>query len=237
MFAVLKGSCSFCCSFMGSISSEIERLHALLPEGVDLVAVSKFHPAEAVMEAYRAGQRIFGESRVQELLQKIPLLPSDIRWHFIGHLQTNKVRQLIGHVSMIESVDSERLLELIDVESRRAGVITGVLMQVHVAREETKFGFSPEELIAFFSERKFESLTHTHIYGVMGMASNTGDEDRIRSDFSRISEVARTIKDICPELRGFDTISMGMSGDWPLAVEEGSTLVRVGTAIFGPRNY
>lgn len=222
---------------MGSISSEIERLHALLPEGVDLVAVSKFHPAEAVMEAYRAGQRIFGESRVQELLQKIPLLPSDIRWHFIGHLQTNKVRQLIGHVSMIESVDSERLLELIDVESRRAGVITGVLMQVHVAREETKFGFSPEELIAFFSERKFESLTHTHIYGVMGMASNTEDEDRIKADFSRISEVARTIKEICPELRGFDTISMGMSGDWPLAIEEGSTLVRVGTAIFGPRNY
>lgn len=222
---------------MGSISSEIKRLHALLPEGVDLVAVSKFHPAEAVMEAYRAGQRIFGESRVQELLQKIPLLPSDIRWHFIGHLQTNKVRQLIGHVSMIESVDSERLLELIDVESRRAGVITGVLMQVHVAREETKFGFSPEELIAFFSERKFESLTHTHIYGVMGMASNTVDEDRIKADFSKISEVARTIKDICPKLRGFDTISMGMSGDWPLAVEEGSTLVRVGTAIFGPRNY
>lgn len=222
---------------MSRISLEIERLHSLLPEGVGLVAVSKFHPAEAVMEAYRAGQRIFGESRVQELLQKIPALPSDIRWHFIGHLQTNKVRQIVGRVAMIESVDSERLLELIDAESRRAGVTTGVLMQVHVAEEETKFGFLPDELIAFFADRKFETLTNTHIYGVMGMASNTDDTERVRSDFARIAEVARKVKDICPDLRGFDTVSMGMSGDWPIAVEEGSNLVRVGTAIFGARNY
>ena len=222
---------------MSRISLEIERLHSLLTEGVGLVAVSKFHPAEAVMEAYRAGQRIFGESRVQELLQKIPALPSDIRWHFIGHLQTNKVRQIVGRVAMIESVDSERLLELIDAESRRIGVATGVLMQVHVAEEETKFGFLPEELIAFFADRKFETLTNTHIYGVMGMASNTDDTERVRSDFARIAEVARKVKDICPDLRGFDTISMGMSGDWPIAVEEGSNLVRVGTAIFGARNY
>ena len=222
---------------MSRISLEIERLHSLLPEGVGLVAVSKFHPAEAVMEAYRAGQRIFGESRVQELLQKIPALPSDIRWHFIGHLQTNKVRQIVGRVAMIESVDSERLLELIDAESRRAGVTTGVLMQVHVAEEETKFGFLPDELIAFFADRKFETLTNTHIYGVMGMASNTDDTERVRSDFARIAEVARKVKDICPDLRGFDTISMGMSGDWPIAVEEGSNLVRVGTAIFGARRY
>lgn len=222
---------------MSRISLEIERLHSLLPEGVGLVAVSKFHPAEAVMDAYRAGQRIFGESRVQELLQKIPALPSDIRWHFIGHLQTNKVRQIVGRVAMIESVDSERLLELIDAESRRAGVTTGVLMQVHVAEEETKFGFLPDELIAFFADRKFETLTNTHIYGVMGMASNTDDTERVRSDFARIAEVARKVKDICPDLRGFDTVSMGMSGDWPIAVEEGSNLVRVGTAIFGARNY
>lgn len=222
---------------MSRISLEIERLHSLLPEGVGLVAVSKFHPAEAVMEAYRAGQRIFGESRVQELLQKIPALPSDIRWHFIGHLQTNKVRQIVGRVAMIESVDSERLLELIDAESRRAGVTTGVLMQVHVAEEETKFGFLPDELIAFFADRKFETLTNTHIYGVMGMASNTDDTERVRSDFARIAEVARKVKEICPDLRGFDTVSMGMSGDWPIAVEEGSNLVRVGTAIFGARNY
>ena len=129
-----------------SIASEIHKLQAELPEGVRLVAVSKFHPAEAVAEAYAAGQRLFGESRVQELLQKIPLCPSDIQWHFIGHLQTNKVRQLMGKTALIESVDSERLLELIDSESARAGVVTRVLMQVHVAREETKFGFWPDEI-------------------------------------------------------------------------------------------
>ena len=132
------------------IREEIEKLHAELPEGVRLVAVSKFHPADAIREAYTAGQRLFGESRVQELLQKIPQLPNDIRWHFIGHLQTNKVRQIIGKTALIESVDSDRLIRLIDKESERAGIITDVLMQVHVAREETKFGFFPEELLDWF---------------------------------------------------------------------------------------
>lgn len=221
-----------------SITSEIKELHAELPEGVRLVAVSKFHPVEAVAEAYAAGQRLFGESRVQELLQKIPLCPSDIQWHFIGHLQTNKVRQLIGKTALIESVDSERLLELIDKESERAGVVTRVLMQVHVAREETKFGFWPEELLDYFKARRFESLKATHICGVMGMASNTDDVERVRADFQAIAEVYRSIRDDRElGLRGFDTISMGMSGDWPIAVEEGSNLVRVGTRIFGPRQY
>lgn len=221
-----------------SITSEIKELHAELPEGVRLVAVSKFHPVEAVAEAYAAGQRLFGESRVQELLQKIPLCPSDIQWHFIGHLQTNKVRQLIGKTALIESVDSERLLELIDRESERAGVVTRVLMQVHVAREETKFGFWPEELLDYFKARRFESLKATHICGVMGMASNTDDVERVRADFQAIAEVYRSIRDDRElGLRGFDTLSMGMSGDWPIAVQEGSSLVRVGTRIFGPRQY
>lgn len=221
-----------------SITSEIKELHAELPEGVRLVAVSKFHPVEAVAEAYAAGQRLFGESRVQELLQKIPLCPSDIQWHFIGHLQTNKVRQLIGKTALIESVDSERLLELIDRESERAGVVTRVLMQVHVAREETKFGFWPEELLAYFKARKFENLKATHICGVMGMASNTDDVERVRADFRAIADVFLAIRDDRElGLRGFDTLSMGMSGDWPIAVEEGSNLVRVGTRIFGPRQY
>ena len=211
---------------MANIGEEIRRLHALLPQGVQLVAVSKFHPAEAVKEAYDAGQRIFGESRVQEMLQKIPMLPDDIRWHFIGHLQTNKVRQIIGKTAMIESVDSEKLLDLIDAESRRAGTTTGILMQVHVAKEETKFGFYPEEILDYFKKRRFE-----------GMASNTDDTDRVRADFAEIASLARQIKDICPDLRGFGTVSMGMSGDWQLAVEGGSTLVRIGTAIFGQRNY
>lgn len=208
----------------------------MLPEGVRLCAVSKFHPAEAIREAYDAGQRCFGESRVQELLEKIPVLPSDIDWHFIGHLQTNKVRQLIGKTALIESVDSEKLLNLIDSESRKAGVTTNVLMQLHVAREETKFGFLPEELIAFFKEKRFETLTNTHICGVMGMASNTDDQQRVRADFAEIARVYREIsEDASLDLRGFDVVSMGMSHDWPIAVEEGATIVRIGSMIFGER--
>lgn len=209
-----------------------------IPMGVELVAVSKFHPADVIRQAYDEGQRYFGESRVQELIAKVDALPADIRWHFIGHLQTNKVRQIIGKTSLIESVDSEKLLSLIDAESRKAGVITRVLMQVHVAIEETKFGFYPEELLAYFSERKFESLTNTHICGVMGMASNTDDLDRVRTDFRNIANVYKTIRD--DErlgLRGFDMLSMGMSGDWMIAVEEGANIVRIGSAIFGPRQY
>lgn len=220
------------------IEEKIRELRAELPEGVELVAVSKFHPAEAVLAAYRAGQRRFGESRVQELLAKMPQLPDDIQWHFIGHLQTNKVRSLMGKTAMIESVDSDKLLRLIDRESARAGVMTRVLMQIHVAREETKFGFYPEELFEWFADRRFESLTNTHICGIMGMASNTDDEERVRRDFTDIRSAFDRIRfDIAPDLRGFDTLSMGMSGDWPLAVECGSNLVRIGSAIFGPRNY
>ncbi|MDE5871734.1 MAG: YggS family pyridoxal phosphate-dependent enzyme [Muribaculaceae bacterium] len=219
------------------IEEEIKRIHSELPRGVRLCAVSKFHPAEAIREAYAAGQRIFGESRVQELLGKMEELPDDIQWHFIGHLQTNKVRQLIGKTSLIESVDSERLLELIDRESEKAGVITRVLMQLHVAKEETKFGFSPEELLEYFAQRKFENLKATHICGVMGMASNTEDMERVREDFRLIAETRKRILETTADLRGFDIVSMGMSGDWHIAVEEGSNLVRIGTAIFGERQY
>lgn len=218
------------------IAEEIRKIHSELPEGVELVAVSKFHPAESVREAYEAGQRIFGENRVQELLEKIPRLPSDIRWHFIGHLQTNKVKQLIGKTSLIESVDSEKLLNLIDKESEKAGVVTHVLLEVHVAREETKTGFSPEEILDFFNEGKFENLKATHICGLMGMASNTDDTDRVREDFRHIAELYRKIAgNEGLGLRGFDRLSMGMSGDWRIAVEEGSNMVRIGTAIFGSR--
>lgn len=218
------------------IAQNLQAILSRLPEGVNLVAVSKFHPAAAVQEAYDAGQRRFGESRVQEFLEKKKQLPSDIEWHFIGHLQTNKVRSLIGHTSLIESVDSVRLLSLIDKESERAGVVTRVLMQVHVAREETKFGFWPEELLEYFQQRKFEHLKAVHICGVMGMASNVDDEARISEDFRRIAEIYNRIRtDESLGLRGFNTLSMGMSHDWPLAVKEGSNLVRVGTAIFGNR--
>ncbi len=220
------------------ITDNLQRLRSEIPEGVSLVAVSKFHPVEALREAYDAGQRIFGESRVQELLAKQPQLPDDIQWHFIGHLQTNKVRQIIGRTSLIESVDTERLLGIIDSESARAGVTTRVLMQLHVAREETKFGFSPEEFLAYFRDRQFESLTNTHICGVMGMASNTDDMERVAADFDAIRSVYDQItNEVAPDLRGFDTVSMGMSGDWRIAVTHGSNMVRIGSDIFGARQY
>ncbi|MDE6071713.1 MAG: YggS family pyridoxal phosphate-dependent enzyme [Muribaculaceae bacterium] len=219
-----------------SVAEELEKLKTEIPAGVNLVAVSKFHPAEMIREAYAEGQRLFGESRVQELLEKIKELPDDIKWHFIGHLQTNKVKQLVGNVAMIESVDSERLLDLIDAESEKKGVMTRVLMQVHVAKEETKFGFLPAELKEYFSSRKFEQLTNTHICGVMGMASNTDDLERVREDFRSIANIYNEIKIvISPDLRGFDTLSMGMSHDWKIAVEEGANLIRIGSRIFGDR--
>lgn len=220
------------------VSENLHKLEAEIPAGVNLVAVSKFHPVEEIAAAYEAGQRRFGESRVQELLAKEKELPEDIEWHFIGHLQTNKVKQLVGKCALIESVDSERLLELIDSESEKAGVVSRVLLQVHVAAEETKFGFYPEELSGYFANHRFENLKATHICGIMGMASNTDDAERVRSDFRSIAEIYRRIKeDSSLGLRGFDILSMGMSGDWETAVEEGSNLIRIGTAIFGSRKY
>ncbi len=211
-------------------------LHTL-PEGVQLVAVSKFHPVEALQQAYDAGQRLFGESRVQELNEKRRHLPADIRWHFIGHLQANKVRQLIGNVDMIESVDSDRLLRLIDKESAAAGVVTRVLLQVHVAAEETKFGFLPDELSEWFRSGGYTTLKATHICGLMAMASNTDDDERVRADFHAVAGLMARIKAENPDLRGFDILSMGMSHDYPLAIAEGATHVRVGSAIFGERKY
>lgn len=221
-----------------SITQNIKKFKEIIPPVVEIVAVSKFHPDSMIMEAYEAGQRIFGESRVQEFIDKEKVLPKDIRWHFIGHLQTNKVRSIIGKTALIESVDSERLLDLIDKESEKAGVITKVLLQVHVAEEETKFGFYPEEIKAYFNQRNYERLKSTHICGLMGMATNTADESRIKSDFRAIRNIFEEIKSENEgELRGFDKLSMGMSGDWPLAIEEGANIVRIGSSIFGERNY
>lgn len=221
---------------MTEIEQNLARIRSTLLEGVELVAVSKFHPAEAIREAYDAGQRLFGESRVQELQTKVPVLPVDISWHFIGHLQTNKVRPLLRlRPAMIESVDSQRLLDAIDAEAERQGIVQRVLMQVHVAREETKTGFLPEELLDYFRSRRFEHLKATHICGVMGMASNTDDMERVRADFQTIAATKRAIGEVAPDLRGFDMLSMGMSHDYLIAMQEGATLVRVGSAIFGER--
>lgn len=222
---------------MGRIGDEIRLLHSTLPDGVELVAVSKYHPVDALREAYDAGQRIFGESRVAELVDKIDAMPTDVRWHFIGHLQTNKVKQLIGRVSLIESVDSQHLLDLIDRLSANRGVVTRVLMQVHVAAEETKFGWTPDNLVRYFEERRFEQLKATHLCGVMGMATNTDDIERIAADFEAIAHTRRRILATAPDIRGFDTVSMGMSDDYSIAIDHGSTLVRIGTRIFGHRQY
>lgn len=223
---------------MVDVKGNISKIMATLPQNVELLAVTKFHPVEVLREAYDCGLRRFGENRVQELLFKQPQLPSDIKWHFIGHLQSNKVRQIIGRVEMIESVDTVRLLNIIDRESLRADVVTKVLLQLHVAREETKFGFSVEELMDFFENRGFESLKATHICGLMGMASNTDDMERVASDFREISHCYNLIKnDGRLGLQGFDTLSMGMTNDYKVAIDEGSNHVRIGTALFGEREY
>lgn len=224
---------------MGCIADSIAAIRSTLPPGVELVAVSKFHPAEAIADAYAAGQRLFGESRVQELVKKMPVLPADIRWHFIGHLQTNKIRQLFsaGPVAMIESIDTDHLLRAVDAEAERLGITARVLMQVHVAAEETKFGFGPDELVDWFRSRNFENLKATHICGIMGMATNTDDTDRVSADFRAIADTRNRILEVAPDLRGFDIVSMGMSDDYRLAIAAGSTLIRIGTAIFGERQY
>ena len=222
----------------GHVTENLQRLRATLPDGVVLVAVSKFHPSEALAEAYEAGQRVFGESRALELEAKAAELPGDIEWHFIGHLQTNKVKKVVAAASMIHSVDSDRLLRTIDAEARKAGRCPGVLLQLHVAREETKFGFTPSELLEFVTPQLVASLEGVEFRGVMGMASNVDDEERIRADFREIRRVFDRLKStVFASSPRFDTVSMGMSHDWPVAVQEGSTMVRVGTSIFGEREY
>lgn len=222
----------------GSVSKRLIELRKTVPEGVELVAVSKFHPASALMEAYSAGQRVFGESRALELEAKAAELPADIVWHFIGHLQTNKVRKVINHASLIHSIDSERLLRAVDQEAEKAGRRIGVLLQLHVAKEETKFGFTPEELLAFVTPELLSSLKAVDIRGVMGMASNVDDDARIRDDFREIRAAFDSLRSgVMAGSPDFNVVSMGMSHDWPLAVEEGANMIRVGTSIFGEREY
>lgn len=220
------------------IKENIARLHNELPAGVKLVAVSKFHPLEALMAAYDAGQRIFGESRAQEIGPKHTSMPGDVEWHFIGHLQSNKVRQIVLYVSLIHSIDSERLLQCVDAEARRVGRTVDVLLQLHVAREETKYGFTLDECRALVDGGVAGSLANVRIRGVMGMATNTDDEATVRGEFHRIRAFFDRMKVRLGE-RGaaFTEVSMGMSHDYQLAVEEGSTMVRVGTHIFGERVY
>ena len=218
-----------------AIDAKIRELHASLPQGVSLVAVSKFHPVEALKEAYDAGQRIFGESRVQELLVKHEALPKDIEWQMIGHLQTNKVRQIVPFISLIQSVDSVRLAECINREAERIGRVVDILLEIHVAQEESKTGWRYDELITFLQSEEFKSLKNIRVRGVMGMATNTDDEQVVRADFEQLANHFNHLKPLFGE--EFDTLSMGMSDDYTLAIDCGSTMVRIGSSIFGDRIY
>lgn len=220
---------------MSSIAERLGAVRRTVPDGVVLAAVSKFHPVEALREAYDAGQRVFAESRVQELLPKIESMPADVEWHFIGHLQRNKAKMIVGRVAMIESVDSEELLALIDRLAAERGTVQRVLLEAHVAAEDTKSGFSPADMLAYFARGGYRSLRATHICGIMGMASNTDDEDRINADFDALRQLKADIEANAPDLCGFDVLSMGMSDDYPAAIARGATEVRVGSAIFGAR--
>ena len=218
-----------------TIKDRLERIWGTLPAGVSLVAVSKFHPAERVMEAYEAGQRIFGESRPQEMAAKAAQLPKDIEWSMIGHLQTNKVKMIAPFVSMIASVDSERLVEEIEKQAAKCERVIDILLEVHVADEETKSGWDVEELRAYLASGALESMEHVRVRGVMTIATNTDDEAVVRRDFQTIRDVFEELKPRFGE--AFDTLSIGMSDDYPIALEYGSTMVRIGTAIFGAREY
>lgn len=221
-----------------SIAENITQIKAQLPEGVSLVAVSKYHPVKQLQEAYAAGQRIFGESHAQELVAKAPLMPDDVQWHFIGHLQRNKVRQIMPIVSLIHSVDSIRLLSTIDKEAARIGRTVDVLLQLHVAQEEAKSGFAVEELMQLAENGEFQPFRHVRYRGLMAMATFTTDTALIASEFARVASTYATLleKQIFPGA-DFNQLSMGMSDDWHIAVEHGATLVRIGTQIFGPRQY
>ena len=213
-----------------SIADNIRKLKSELPSTVELVAVSKFKPVEAIREAYEAGQRSFGENRPQELAAKAPQLPGDIVWHFIGHLQTNKVKMVVPYAHLIHSVDSERLLAEIDKAARAAGKVMDCLLEIHIAEEQTKQGFTPDEAVALAKEAG--RYPNIRLRGVMGMATFTDDREQVRREFRSLKAVSERLS----FLPGCDTVSMGMSGDWPIAVEEGTTIVRIGTAIFGKRN-
>ena len=218
-----------------SIRTEIERLRKELPEDVKLLAVSKFHPVEALREAYDAGQRAFGESRPQELKLKAEVMPRDIEWHMIGHLQTNKVKYIVPFVTLIESLDSERLAQEINRQAERCGRVIDCLLEIHITDEESKSGWAYYELMSFVSGGGFQAYPNIRVRGVMGMATFTDDEAVVRRDFKRLAECKAELSEYFGE--EFDTLSMGMSDDYRIALEYGTTEVRIGSTIFGAREY
>jgi len=223
---------------MSIIVENFEQIKSQIPPNVKLVAVSKFQPESSILEIYEQGHRIFGESKVQELVSKYETLPNDIQWHFIGHLQTNKVKYIVPFVTLIHGVDSLRLLQEINKCALKSNKIVDCLLQMHIAQEETKFGFSPNELEEVLNSDEFGALKNVQICGLMGMASFTDDVNQIRKEFRWLAEYFANIKTsyFCHD-DFFNELSIGMSSDYQIAIEEGSTIVRVGSSIFGERNF
>ncbi len=216
-----------------SLEQNYQDILSQLPQNVKLVAVSKNHPSEKIKEVYDLGQKVFGENKVQELLEKQPVLPNDIEWHLIGHLQTNKVKYIASFVSMIESIDSEKLLKEVDKEALKNNRKINVLLQVKIAKEDTKFGLTTDEAKNIFNQYLEGNFPNIEIKGLMGMASFVDDETQIREEFS----ILKNLFDELSQLKPLETLSMGMSGDFAIAIKSGSNSVRVGSAIFGERNY
>lgn len=221
-----------------SIAENLKQVLSELPEGVRLVAVSKFHPNEAIEEAYHAGQRVFGESKVQEMTAKYESLPKDIRWHFIGHLQTNKIKYIVPYVALIHGIDSYKLLAEVNKQAAKADRIVNCLLQLHIAREETKFGFSFDECRDMLASNEWKTLKNVRICGLMSMATNTNNVEQIKAEFCSLSSFFREMKaKWFADEESFRELSMGMSHDYHEAIAAGSTLVRIGSNIFGERNY
>ncbi|MBQ0088768.1 MAG: YggS family pyridoxal phosphate-dependent enzyme [Prevotellaceae bacterium] len=223
---------------MSEIAEKILKVKAELPQGVTLVAVSKYHPNEDIMDAYNAGQRIFGENIVQELREKQQTLPSDIEWHYLGHLQTNKIKYIAPFISLIHAVDSLKLLTEINKQAEKNDRTIDCLLQIHIAQEETKFGFSKDEIKEFLSKELWSELNNVRICGLMCMASNTDNVEQVKLEFKQVKLLFDEFKQsYFRDKDYFHILSMGMSHDYPLAIQEGSTMVRVGTKIFGERVY
>ena len=215
------------------IAERIKAMSAALPEGVTLIAVSKYHPVEAIKAAYDAGHREFGESKAQDLVIKHQELPDDIRWHFIGHLQSNKIKYIAPFIHLIHSIDTFRLLQEVDKQGAKAGRRIPCLLQIHIAQEESKFGFTPQECMEMLEEGQWQSLQNIEIRGLMCMASNTEDKEQIASEFSTVQRLFKVIKErFFTGNESFSILSAGMSDDYPIAIEHGSTHIRIGSGIF-----
>ena len=223
---------------MYDVANNLHKVLGTLPDGVKLVAISKFHPNEYIEAAYQEGQRLFGESQVQELSHKVDTLPNDIEWHFIGHLQTNKVKYIAPYISMIEAVDSLKLLKEIDKQAAKHNRIINVLLELHIAEEESKYGFSPDACRELLANSEWKELKNVHISGLMMMASNVDDREQIKREMTLAADLFDELKEkYFADDSAFKERSWGMSHDYDIAVECRSTMVRVGTTIFGPRVY